>query len=101
MHADHAGRRPYGRKSHDTEVIPLCEQCHLDRTSASEVSGGAFAGMTPAQRRAWCDERIAEVQAWWYGRALTAADLDQVRAAVAAAMSTRGLFATRQERPRG
>ena len=94
IEADHAGDRPYGRRSHDTEVIPLCRQCHADRTSASSVSGGPFAAMTPAERRTWCEDQIARIQAWWYGRVLVAGDLVEVELAVASGRSTRRLFAS-------
>jgi hypothetical protein len=93
MHADHVGWRPYGRKSHDTQVIPLCAQCHADRTSASSVSGGPFACMTPEQRQDWCDEQVAKVQTWYYGRPLTEADHELVQEAVNDNRPTRGLVA--------
>lgn len=93
IEADHVGPRPYGRLSHDTEVIALCKQCHADRTSASTCSGGPFAPMTPEQRRTWCDAMIASTQTWYYGRPLEVADLVLVTETVAAGRYTRGLFA--------
>lgn len=94
IQADHAGRRPYGRLCHDTEVIALCQRCHADRTNASTRSGGPFSLMTPEQRRTWCDAMIAATQTWYYGRPLEAADLVLVAEAVAAGRYTRGLLAT-------
>lgn len=57
--ADHAGRRPPGRKCDDRETIPMCPAAHDERTN----SIGYFKGYDKTRMRNWCDDRIAEVQA--------------------------------------
>lgn len=59
VQADHAGRRPVGRKCDDRETIPLCAKHHRQRTDYT----GIFGGWDAERMRAWCDERIAETQA--------------------------------------
>ena len=57
--ADHAGERPYGRKSDDDTAICVCSLHHKNRTDYK----GPFDGWTGAQMRAWCDPRIEETRA--------------------------------------
>lgn len=59
VEADHAGRRPLGRKCPDTETIPLCSQHHRERTDFA----GAFKSWDRARMREWLDRMIAETQA--------------------------------------
>lgn len=56
--ADHAGKRPLGRKCSDLETIPLCRKHHRDRTDGR----GVFWRMAAMCLRDWCDQRIAETQ---------------------------------------
>lgn len=56
--ADHAGKRPLGRKCSDLETIPLCQKHHRDRTDGR----GVFWKMAAMFMRDWCDQRIAETQ---------------------------------------
>lgn len=80
IEADHAGRRPLGRKCNDDEAIPLCRKHHRDRTDALGFFRGMFivvdAAIGPPAitltgfMREWCDRRIAETRArLGYGRA--------------------------------
>ncbi len=61
VEADHAGRRPMGRKADDATTIPLCQQHHHDRGSFS----GAFKTFNQAGMRAWLAEAIEQTQAMW------------------------------------
>jgi len=58
IEADHAGRRPLGRKCDDRETIPLCTEHHRQRTDFS----GAFRKWNGSQMRAWLDEKIQDTQ---------------------------------------
>lgn len=69
IEADHAGRRPLGRKCSDDEAIPLCQKHHRERTdgygfflNASATTPDGPVPMSGWQRE-WCDRRIAETQA--------------------------------------
>jgi 5-methylcytosine-specific restriction endonuclease McrA len=93
IEADHIGPHPYGRRSHDTEVAPLCRACHRNRTNPRTGGSGWFDRLTPSERLAWRRERIAIVQTWYYGRPLTAGDLKLVVEAVNDNRPTRGLLA--------
>ena len=59
IEADHAGRRPLGRKSHDHEAIPMCQQHHWQRTNYV----GAFEKFMGADMRRWCDRVIDATRA--------------------------------------
>lgn len=52
--ADHAGRRPLGRKCSDRDTIPLCSKHHRDRTDLRDF----FAGWSATEMRAWLDAAI-------------------------------------------
>lgn len=54
IEADHAGKRPLGRKADDTTCIPLCGRHHRERTDYR----GAFATMDAETMRVWCDVAI-------------------------------------------
>lgn len=56
--ADHAGRRPMGRKCSDRETVPLCSLHHRQRTDFS----GPFKSWNGLQMRAWLDEAILTTQ---------------------------------------
>lgn len=58
VEADHAGRRPLGRKANDDTCIPLCRSHHRDRTDARNF----FAGISAPLMRRWCDRMIAQTQ---------------------------------------
>lgn len=92
IEADHAGPHPYGRKSHDTEVIALASDCHANRTNPRSGASGPFDRMTPAERLEWRAAQIAAHQTRFYGRPLVEDDLATVRAAVEAGRNTRGLL---------
>lgn len=59
IEADHAGRRPLGRKCSDDETIPLCRRHHRDRTDLR----GVFAGFDAWCMRQWLDRQIALTRA--------------------------------------
>lgn len=59
IEADHAGRRPLGRKCSDHEAIPLCRKHHRERTDAA----GYFRGWIASLMRVWLDLAIASTQA--------------------------------------
>lgn len=54
IEADHAGRRPMGRKCSDDEAIPICQLHHRQRTDFS----GPFKAWDGASMREWLDECI-------------------------------------------
>jgi len=56
IHAHHAGERGFGQRAPDVTAISLCQRCH----AAYHDCRGFFAGMNRAERRQWCDDRIAE-----------------------------------------
>lgn len=58
VEADHAGRRPYGRKCGDDETIPMCSAHHRMRTSFS----GPFRTWRKPEMRAWLDAAIVLTQ---------------------------------------
>lgn len=60
IEADHAGRRPLGRKCNDNETIPLCREHHRQRTDGY----GFFREALPAGEtvRMWLDRAIAETR---------------------------------------
>lgn len=58
IEADHAGRRPMGRKCSDRETVPLCSLHHRQRTDFS----GPFKSWNGLQMRAWLDEAILTTQ---------------------------------------
>lgn len=57
--ADHAGKRPLGRKSHDKEAIPLCAQAHAERQTYT----GWCAGLDDRGMRLVLVTAIAETRA--------------------------------------
>lgn len=59
IEADHAGRRPLGRKCNDSECIPLCQLHHRQRTDLS----GPFKAWTRQEMREWLDLNISLTQA--------------------------------------
>lgn len=59
VEADHAGRRPMGRKCHDTECIPLCAFHHRARTDFS----GPFRDWSKDEMRKFLDLHIGLTQA--------------------------------------
>lgn len=89
---DHVGPRGKGQKSHDPEAIPVCQGAHRARTDHH----GLFWNMPLADELVWRRKHIAIEQTDYYGRPLSAADLDVVRATVEAGGSTRGLFAAQE-----
>lgn len=62
IEADHAGRRPYGRKCSDDETIPLCRSHHAQRTNG--LGWFFFVGLArdKDKLRDWLDARIDETQ---------------------------------------
>lgn len=58
IEADHAGKRPAGRKCSDNETIPLCQLHHAARHGFS----GAFHGWDRARMRQWLDSKISDTQ---------------------------------------
>ena len=59
IEADHAGKRPMGRKADDDTCIPLCRGHHVGRHA---VRGMWFEGFTRAEMRQWLDDAIAETR---------------------------------------
>lgn len=58
IEADHAGRRPLGRKCNDDECIPLCTLHHRQRTDFS----GPFKAWTKQEMREWLELHVALTQ---------------------------------------
>lgn len=58
IEADHAGRRPVGRKASDATVLPVCTLAHRQRTDHS----GPFRSWTRPEMRQWLDDGIADTQ---------------------------------------
>jgi hypothetical protein len=58
IEADHAGRRPLGRKCNDRETQPLCSLHHRQRTDWS----GPFRDWSKEEMSAWLREGIVETQ---------------------------------------
>jgi hypothetical protein len=58
IEADHAGRRPLGRKCNDDECVPLCQLHHRQRTDFS----GPFKHWTRQEMREFLDLAISETQ---------------------------------------
>jgi hypothetical protein len=58
IEADHAGRRPMGRKADDDTCISLCVGHHRQRTDFS----GPFKHWKGEEMRLWLDEKIAETR---------------------------------------
>jgi hypothetical protein len=54
MEADHAGRRPLGRKCDDSECVALCRGAHCARTDWS----GEFRSWAREQMRQWLVDGI-------------------------------------------
>lgn len=54
IEADHAGRRPLGRKADDDTCIPLCRLAHRQRTDWS----GPFRSWTKIQMREWLERAV-------------------------------------------
>ena len=65
IEADHAGRRPLGRKADDRTTIALCSLAHRQRTDFA----GPFRSWDGARMRTWLDEQIAITQAAYERRA--------------------------------
>lgn len=59
VEADHAGRRPTGRKSGDRSCIPLCTLHHMQRGSFS----GVFRTWNQAMMRAWLEGHVLAYRA--------------------------------------
>jgi hypothetical protein len=59
IEADHAGRRPLGRKCDDDQAVPHCALAHRQRESFA----GPFRGWTRERMRAYLDAAIEETQA--------------------------------------
>lgn len=57
IEADHAGRRPMGRKADDSTCIPLCRKHHRERHA---MSGYWFRDFDRDDMRRWLDDAIAE-----------------------------------------
>jgi hypothetical protein len=58
IEADHAGRRPLGRKCDDSEAIPHCVLAHRQREGFS----GPFRDWTRPRMRAYLDAAIEKTQ---------------------------------------
>lgn len=64
VEADHAGRRPYGRKADDNTCIPLCQRHHEQRASFH----GPFKTWNQAMMRLWLHGHILVYQAQYKRR---------------------------------
>ena len=56
--AHHAGPRGLSQRAHDRTCIPLCRRHHREWHDAA----GVFRTWRKAERAAWAEEQIAEVQ---------------------------------------
>jgi hypothetical protein len=50
----HTQRRSFGRRAHDRDAMPLCNQCHWDFHHAR----GEFSGWTRDERRTWQSKQV-------------------------------------------
>jgi hypothetical protein len=83
-----------GQTSPDPQAWACCRLHHDNRHDYT----GPFKGWSGDQVDDFVDERIAEEQLIYYGRALDAGDLELVRVTAEAGRPTRGLFLTAAER---